>query len=47
MVEHLSTNGKVYEMKVENLKVEMIYDKSNKKLDECMLNILKRKYKMN
>lgn len=43
--EHLSNKGKVYEIKVGNLNVEMIYDKSNKKIDECMLNILKQKYK--
>ena len=45
IVEHLSNKGKVYEIKVGNLNVEMIYDKSNKKIDECMLNILKQKYK--
>ena len=45
IVEHLSNKGKVYEIKVGNLNVEMIYDKYNKKIDECMLNILKQKYK--
>lgn len=43
--EHLSNKGKVYEIKVGNLNVEMIYDKCNKKIDECMLNILKQKCK--
>ncbi len=45
IVEHISNKGKVYEMKVRNLKVELVYSKSNKKIDECMLNILKQKYK--
>ena len=45
IVEHLSNKGKVYEIEVGNLNVEMIYDKCNKKIDECMLNILKQKYK--
>ena len=41
---NLSNEG-IYEIKVGNLNVEMIYDKCNKKIDECMLNILKQKYK--
>lgn len=45
IVKQLSDEEKVYEIKVGNLNVEMIYDKSNKKIDECMLNILKQKYK--
>ena len=44
IIEHLSNEGKVYEIKVGNLNVEMIYSKSNKKIDECMLNVLKQKY---
>lgn len=43
MIEHLSNKEKVYELKVGNINVEMSYSKSNKKIDECMLNILKRK----
>jgi len=46
IIEHLSNKGKVYELKVGNLNVEMSYSKSDKKIDECMLNILKQKYKM-
>ena len=45
IIEHLSNEEKIYEIKVGNLNVEMIYDKCNKKIDECMLNILKQKYK--
>jgi len=45
IIEHLSNKGKVYELKVGNLNVEMSYSKSDKKIDECMLNILKQKYK--
>ena len=45
IVKHLSNKGNIYEIKVGNLNVEMIYDEYNKKIDECMLNILKQKYK--
>ena len=45
ITKHLSNNEEVYEIKVGDINVEMIYDKSNKKIDECMLNILKQKYK--
>lgn len=44
-MEHLSDEEKVYELKVGNLNVEMSYSKNNKKIDECMLNILKQKSK--
>lgn len=43
IIEHLSNKEKVYELKVGNINVEMTYSKSNKKIDECMLNILKQK----
>ena len=43
IIEHLSNKGKVYELKVGNLNVEMSYSKSDKKIDGCMLNILKQK----
>ena len=46
IIEHISNKGKVYELKVGNLNVEMSYSKSDKKIDECMLNILKQKYKI-
>ena len=31
----------IYELKVGNLNVELVYSKGNKKIDECMLNVLK------
>ncbi len=40
---HLSSKGNVYELKCEDLNVEMIYSKSNKRIDECILDILKQK----
>ena len=45
-IEHLLKKGKVYELKVGNLNVEMSYSKEQKKIDECMLNILKQKNTM-
>ena len=35
----------ICELKIGNLNVEMNYSKSNKKIYECMLNILKQKIK--
>ena len=35
-----------YQLQVGEILVEMRYSKSNKKIDECMLNILKQKHKM-
>lgn len=46
IIEHLSNEEKVYEVKVGDIIVEMSYSKVNKKIDECMLNILKQKNKM-
>lgn len=46
-VEHLSNKGKVYEIKVGDINVEMCYAENNKKINECMLNILKQKIKKN
>jgi len=43
LLEYLSNKGKIYELKVGNIKVEMDYSKKGKKFDECMLNILKQK----
>ncbi len=45
LLEHLSNNGKVYELKVGNVNIEMDYSKNGKGIDECMLNILKQKIK--
>lgn len=46
-VEHLSNKGKVYEIKVGDINVEMCYAENNKKINECILNILKQKIKKN
>ena len=45
ITKHLSNEGNIYELRVGNINVEMIYSKGNKKIDECMLNILKQKYR--
>jgi len=45
MLEHLSNKGNVYELKVENINVELNYLNNGRKIDECMLNILKQKTK--
>ncbi len=45
LLTHLSNNGNVYELKVGNVNIEMDYSKNGKGIDECMLNILKQKYK--
>lgn len=45
LLEHLSNDGKVYELKVGNIYVQMNYSDNGKRIDECMLNILKQKYK--
>lgn len=47
IIEHLSNKGKVYELKVGNVNVQMDYSESNKKIDECMLSILKQRNKIN
>lgn len=43
IVKHLSNKGEIYELKVGSLKLEMTYSKNQKKIDECILNILKQK----
>ncbi len=45
LLTHLSNNGKVYELKVGNVNVQMNYANNGKGIDECMLNILKQKIK--
>ena len=42
----LKTKNDQYQMKVGNMLVEMEYSKNNKKIEECMLNILRQKSKM-
>ena len=43
---HLSKKEKIEELKIGNLTVEIKYAKGNYKFDECILNILKRKIKI-
>lgn len=43
MIEHLSNKENIYELKVGNLNVEINYSRNQKKIDECMFNILKQK----
>ncbi len=42
-VDNLTKAGSIYQFKVGNMCVDMIYSKNNKRFDECMLNILKQK----
>ena len=42
-VDNLTKAGGIYQLKVGNMCVDMIYSKNNKRFDECMLNILKQK----
>ena len=37
------SDERIYEIKVGNLNVEMIYSKKNKKINKFILNILKKK----
>lgn len=43
ITEHISNKEKVYELKIGDINVEMSYSKNQKRIDECMLNILKQK----
>lgn len=47
IIKHLSNKEKVYELKIGNVVVQMDYSKNGKRIDECMLNILKQKNKRN
>lgn len=35
-----------YQMKVRNMTVEFKYSENNKKINECMINVLRQKNKM-
>ncbi len=37
----------IYQLNVADMKVEIFYSKNNKKIQECMLDVLKRKIKKN
>lgn len=43
---YLSKVQNPYQINVENIVVTMEYTKTNKKFNECMVNILKQKLKM-
>ncbi|MCI8700267.1 MAG: hypothetical protein HFJ47_02870 [Clostridia bacterium] len=43
IIEYLLNKKNPYTIKTDNMDIEMIYSKSNKTFEECMLNILKRK----
>jgi len=44
--ENICLKNNQYQMKVGDMLVEMEYSKNNKKIEEYMLNILRRKSKM-
>ena len=44
-IENLIELDGLYRLKLDNICVDMIYSKNNKKFNECMLNILKLKQK--
>lgn len=41
--EYLVNNKDLYQLKVENITVEFKYSENDKKIDGCMLNILRDK----
>lgn len=43
---YLDNTRKPYQLKIENLTVEIIYSENNKTFNECILNILRQKNKM-
>lgn len=42
---HSENTRKPYQLKSENLTVEIIYSENNKTFNECILNILKQRMK--
>ena len=42
-IENLSKVNEIYELKVGNMYVEMAYNENEKRFNECILNILKKK----
>lgn len=45
IIQYLLNANNPYQIKVEDINVEMEYSDNNKTFNECMLNILKQKYK--
>lgn len=46
IVNYLLNTKEPYILEVDNMQVEMEYCETDKKFKDCMLNILKQKYKM-
>jgi len=46
VIGYLKETENLYRLKVGNISVEVIYSENNKKIDECILNILKQKSKL-
>lgn len=44
--ERLINNKDLYQLQVENMTVEFRYSENDKKIDECMINVLRQKSKM-
>lgn len=44
--ECLVNNKNLYQLQVRNMTVEFKYSESDKKIDECMINILRQKSKI-
>ena len=45
IIDYLLNTKDPYTIKMDNMNIEMIYSKSNKTFEECMLNVLKQKYR--
>lgn len=43
VIDYLLNTENPYTIKIDNMDIEIIYSKSNKTFEECMLNILKGK----
>lgn len=44
--ECLVNNKDLYQLQVGNMTVELKYSKNDKKINECMINVLRQKIKM-
>jgi len=45
VIDYLINTKDPYAIKMDNMNIEMTYSENNKSFNECMLNILKQKYK--
>ena len=46
VIDYLINTKDPYAIKMDNINIKMTYSENNKSFNECMLNILKQKYKM-